>query len=149
MCVHVCTGSAGGVLISRPQTESHRWTNHFVQFVHLYNFYTLCKSVQCQTYGHLPSHRTSPHLDHARTRLMALCPGLPGWAGTRKVKPIWILLKQTTVSGTGISWAICKSASCSREITTPVIKFFTGRVPFLPPNQQRQCNEGNSPHLDQ
>ena len=41
------------------------------------------------------------------------------WAGTRKVKPIWILLKQQTVSGTGISWAICKSAPCSRQITTP------------------------------
>jgi len=24
------------------------------------------------------------------TRLTALCPGLPGWAGTEKVKPIWI-----------------------------------------------------------
>ena len=30
-------------------------------------------------------------------------PGLPRWAGTRKVKPIWILLKQETVSGNGIS----------------------------------------------
>jgi len=39
-----------------------------------------------------------------RTRLTALCPGLPGWAGTRNVKPIWILLKQETVSGSGISW---------------------------------------------
>jgi len=47
----------------------------------------------------------------------ALCPGLPGWAGTRKVKPIGILLKQETVSGTGISWAICKSASRSRQMT--------------------------------
>jgi len=37
-------------------------------------------------------------------------PGLLRWAGTRKVKPIWILLKQETVSGSGISWAICKSA---------------------------------------
>ena len=44
------------------------------------------------------------------TCLTALCPGLPGWAGTRKVKTIWILLKQETVSGSGISWAICKSA---------------------------------------
>ena len=25
---------------------------------------------------------------HIHTRLTALCPGLPGWAGTRKVKPI-------------------------------------------------------------
>ena len=34
---------------------------------------------------------------------MALFPGLPRWTGTRKVKPIWILLKQETVSGSGIS----------------------------------------------
>ena len=54
------------------------------------------------------------------TRLTALFPGLPGWAGTRKVKPVWILLKQETVSGSGISWAICKSASRSRQITMPV-----------------------------
>ena len=46
-------------------------------------------------------------------------PGLPRWAGTRKVKPIWILLKQETVSGTGNSWAICKYAPRSRQTTTP------------------------------
>ena len=46
-------------------------------------------------------------------------PGLPRWAGTRKVKSVWILLKQETVSGSDISWAICKSAPCSRQITTP------------------------------
>ena len=55
---------------------------------------------------------------HTHTRLTALCPGLPGWvAGTRKVKPIWILLKQERVSGSGISWAMCKSAPRSRQIT--------------------------------
>ena len=53
------------------------------------------------------------------TRLTALCPGLPRWASTRKVKPIWILLKQETVNGSGISWAICKSAHRLRQITTP------------------------------
>jgi len=36
---------------------------------------------------------------HTHNRLTALFPGLPGSAGTRKVKPIWILLKQETVSG--------------------------------------------------
>jgi len=52
-------------------------------------------------------------------------PGLPGWAGTRKVKPIWILMKQETVSGSGISWAICKSAPRSRQITMhPTAQFF-------------------------
>ena len=49
----------------------------------------------------------------------ALFPGLPGWAGTRRVKPIWILLKQETVSGSGFSWAMCKSAPHSTQITTP------------------------------
>jgi len=53
------------------------------------------------------------------THLTALCLGLLGCAGTRKVKPIWIFLKQETVSGSGISWAICKSASRSRQITMP------------------------------
>ena len=56
---------------------------------------------------------------HTHTRLTTLCPGLPRWAGTRKVKPIWILLKQETVSGSGISWAVCKSAPRSRQITMP------------------------------
>ena len=37
----------------------------------------------------------------------------------QKGKPIWILLKQETVSGSGISWAICKPAPRSRQLTTP------------------------------
>ena len=56
---------------------------------------------------------------HTHTHLTALFPGLPGWGGTREVKPIWILLKQETVSGSGVSWAICKSAPRSRQITMP------------------------------
>jgi len=79
------------------------------------------------------------HIDpHTHTHLTSLFPGLPGSAGTRKVKPIWILLKQEAVSGSGISWAICKSAPRSRQITTPA----PHRMPFLPPNQQRQSAEG-------
>ena len=31
----------------------------------------------------------------------------------------WILLQQETVSGSGISWAVCKSAPYCRQITTP------------------------------
>jgi len=69
------------------------------------------------------------------TRLMAICPGLPGWAGTRKD-----FTKAEAVSGSGISWAVCKSAPRCREITTPPPhhSVFTGRMPFLPNNQQRQ-----------
>ena len=70
----------------------------------------------CQYWSHTHTHTHT----HTHVRLTALCPGLPGWAGARKVKPIWILLKQDTVSGSGISGAICKSAPRSRQITMPV-----------------------------
>ena len=48
------------------------------------------------------------------------------------------------MSGSGISWAICKSAPCSRQTTTPAPhhSVFTSRMPFLLPNQQRQSTEG-------
>ena len=90
-------------------------------------------------------HTVSLEMKHTHNCLMALCPGLPGWAPARKVEPIWILLKQETVSGSGISWAICKSAPCCRQITMPAPyhSVFTGQMPFLPPNQQRQRTEGS------
>ena len=74
------------------------------------------------------------------TCLTVLCPGLPGWAGTRKVKPIWISPKQETVSGSGIIWAICKSAPRSRQTMTPAPhrSVFTGWITFLPPNQSTE-----------
>jgi len=68
---------------------------------------------------------------------------------SRYIKPIWILLKQETVSGSGISCAICKSAPRSRHTTMPAphhlvafYTFYTGQMPFLPPNQQRRSTEG-------
>jgi len=45
-------------------------------------------------------------LTHTHTHLTALFAGLPRSAGTRKVKPVLILLKQETVSGSGISYRI-------------------------------------------
>ena len=89
--------------------------------VHIPNDIFICSDLLAQLML-VPSTHTDRHTHtHARMHapLTALCPGLPGWAGTRKVKPIWILLKQETVSGNGISWAICKSAPRSRQITTP------------------------------
>ena len=73
-------------------------------------------------------------------------PGLPGSADTKKVKPIWILLKQETVSGSGISWDICKSATRSRQITTPAPHHSVFYKPdaFPPPNQQRQSTDATA-----
>ena len=76
---------------------------------------------------------------HTRTCLTARCPGLRGWAGTSKVRPIWIILKQETVSGSCISWAICKSAPCFRQITTPApnhSSFLPAGCPSCRPSSQ-------------
>jgi len=55
-------------------------------------------------------------------------------------------VKEETVSGSGISWAMCKSEPCPRQITTaaPNHSVFTGPMPFMLPNKQRQSTEGIS-----
>jgi len=66
------------------------------------------------------------------------------WYQKGKTKTNLDFLEQEKVSGSGISWAIRKSAPRSRQITMPAPhhSFFKGRMPFLPPNQQRQSTEG-------
>jgi len=39
---------------------------------------------------------------------------------------------------------VCTSLQADNHATTQPLSFFTGRMPFLPPNQQRQSTEGNS-----
>jgi len=61
------------------------------------------------------------------TRLAALFWDYPGKPVPKK--PIWILLKQETVSGNGISWAICPYQVCTSLLTdnhasTPPLKVF-------------------------
>jgi len=53
----------------------------------------------------------------------------------QKGKTIWILLKQETVSGSGFSWAVFKSAPCSihNYASTPPLSLF--RPDALPANQ--------------
>jgi len=56
--------------------------------------------------------------------------------------------EEETLSNSGISWAIYKSAPRSRQITTPSPhhSVFTDRMLFLPHNQQRQSTEGKFGH---
>ena len=68
--------------------------------------------------------------------------GTTRWAGTRKVKPIWILLKQETASGSSISWAIYKSAFHCRQITTPAPHHSLFYRPDAFPAAQRQNTKG-------
>ena len=38
---------------------------------------------------------------------------------------------------------VCTSLQTDNHASTPPFRFFTGRMPFLPPNQQRQSTEGS------
>jgi len=83
------------------------------------------------THAHAHAHT------HTHTRLTALCPGIPGWAGTRKVKPIWILLKQQTVSGR--QWhplgdmQVCTSLQTDNHASTPPLSFLQAGCPSCRP----------------
>jgi len=67
--------------------------------------------------------------------LTALCPGLPGSAGTRKVKPIWILLKQES------EWQwhqlghvqVCTSLQTDNHASTPPLSSLQARCPACRP----------------
>ena len=65
----------------------------------------------------------------------------------QKGKTNWILLKQES----GWQWhqlgymQVCTSLQTDNHTSTPpLLYFFTGRMPFLPPNQQRQNTEGTT-----
>ena len=120
----------------------------------MHGYWHMCAS--CYQCSRTPEPSTSTHWPRAanmhtqlnciRIPFNALCPGLPRWAGTRKVKPIWILLKQETVSGSGISRAICKSAPHSRQITTPTPHrsfFLQAGCPFCCPTNSVKALKAN------
>jgi len=78
-------------------------------------------------------------VDRPNTTGVGTCPADPADA-TKTVTG-----QRSGNSLSGISWAIGNSAPRSRQITTPAphfSSFFTGRMPFLPPNQQCQSTEG-------
>ena len=91
-----------------------------------------------------------PTYTHAHTRLTALCPGLPRWAGTRKVKPN---LDFTEARDSEWQWhqlghmQVCTSLQTDNQASTPPLSFFTGRMPFLLPNQQCQSKVPTYLHL--
>ena len=115
------------VMTTVKQTNSKHYKTHFVVFIFFWILQHTNKDIhQCtqqkanhiiQNFNQQFAHaRAQTHTHTHVLRPSGLCLGLPEWAGTRT---IWILLKQGTVSGSGISWAIRKSAPCPRQITTP------------------------------
>jgi len=81
---------------------------------------------------------------------MALCLGLPRWASTRKVKTNLDFTEQDTVSGSGISWAIFKSAPRSRQITMPappLLSFLQAGWPSCCPTNSIKALKANATKL--
>ena len=65
-------------------------------------------SYNTHTHTHTHTHPFYSPLDFVRD-----------YPGEPVTEPIWILLKQETVSGSGISWALCKSEPRPRQINMP------------------------------
>jgi len=71
---------------------------------------------------------------HTHTRLTALCPGLPRWASTRKVKPIWILLKQEKWQWNPLGHIqLCTSLQTDNHARTPPLSFLQAGCPSCRP----------------
>ena len=73
---------------------------------------------------------------HTHTRLMALCPGQRGWAGTRNVKPIWIFAE---ASDSEWQWhqlghmQVCTSLQTDNHASTPPLSFLQAVCPSCCP----------------
>jgi len=75
---------------------------------------------------------------------MALFPGLPRWAGTRRQNQSgfnWSKRQWVAVASAG-PYASLHLAPDRQPCQHPTTQFFTGWMPFLPPNQQHQSTEG-------
>ena len=74
---------------------------------------------------------------NSNNSLMALCPGLPRWTGTRNVKPIWIVLKQEMVGGSSITqlghMQVSTSPSTDTRSSTPPLSFLQAGCPSYHP----------------
>jgi len=85
-------------------------------------------------------------VDYYYYRSMALwiLSGTTQMSWYQKGKTTVDLLEQEIVSGSGISWAIYKSAHHPRQIAAPASdhSVFTGRMPSLSPGKQHQSTGG-------
>ena len=78
------------------------------------------------------------------THLTALCPGLPVSCYQKGNTN----LDFTEATDSEWQWhqlghmQVCTSLQTDNHASTPPLNFFTGRMLFLPPNQQRQSTEG-------
>jgi len=139
-------------ILPSPQPGSCAWSrsNRLPKFTHNNNlWYT--EYDDRRTNRPWPSHHapaTSPKSFYSINPALnlSLCfnghfPGAPGLAGTGML-PLWNLSElrmMEVVSGDNWSYKTCKTSVTTNK---PTPSYFTGRMPFLSPNQQCQSTEG-------
>jgi len=84
----------------------------------------LCLSVLFNIFAHVLQSVLRSCWQITHTRLT----GLPGWAGTRKVKPIWILLKHQLGH-----MQVCTSLQIDNHASTPPLRFLQAGCPSCRP----------------
>ena len=86
--------------------------------------------------------------EHTHSCLMALCPGLPGLAGTRKEASLDFTEARDS-EWQWHQWAICKSAPCSRQIAMPAphhsVYYRPDALPATQPTVSKHCR--NCEHI--
>jgi len=84
---------------------------------------------------------------HTHTRLTALCPGPPGWAGTRKVKPV---LDFTEARDSEWQWhqlghmQVCTSLRTDNHAGTPPLSFLQAGCPSCRPTNSVKALRANA-----
>jgi len=116
----------------QPKQHLHRFS-HFVELMVVSNRHTDKHTDHTTAHTHTHIHPfNGPFSETTQV----------GWY--QKGKPIWILLKQETVSGSGISWATCKSAPRSRQITMPAshhaVFYRPDALPAAQPTASKHCH---------
>jgi len=85
---------------------------------------------------------------HTHTHLTALFPGLPRWAGTRKVKPIWIF---TEARDSEWQWhqlghmQVCTSLHTDNHANTPPLSFLQAGCPSCRPTNSVKALKAEHP----
>jgi len=84
-------------------------------------------------------------ITHTHTRLTALFPGLPGWAGTRKVKPIWFFTEERHSEW---QWhqlghmQVCNSLQTDNHASTHHSVFYRpDALPAAQPTASKHCRQ--------
>jgi len=125
----VCSSQQYWSLIGQSiiQSQASSWTMFGISSLIQINYY------YCYYYYYCYNHFTAPWTLSGTTQVSQY----------QKGKTNLDLLQQEMVSGNGISWATCRSASRPYRwpYQNPTTQFLTGRMPFLLPNQQCQSIE--------